>query len=63
MSAPAERLLQDVQRAHAAERVHAGSAWHETGHVFTTETGEPATRAMLGLERQAADLKSRVSRP
>jgi integrase len=42
ISAPAERLLRDVQRAQAAERVHAGSAWHETGHVFTTETGEPS---------------------
>jgi integrase len=41
ISAPAEHLLQDVQRAQAAERLHAGSAWRETGHVFTTQTGEP----------------------
>jgi integrase len=43
ISAPADHILQDVQRAQAAERVHAGSAWHETGHVFTTETGDPCT--------------------
>jgi integrase len=41
ISVPADRLLQDVRRAQAAERAHAGSAWHETGHVFTTETGDP----------------------
>jgi integrase len=41
VSAPAELLLRDLQRDQAAERVHAGSAWHETGYVFTTETGEP----------------------
>ena len=41
ISVPADHLLQDVRRAQAAERAHAGSAWHETGHVFTTETGEP----------------------
>ncbi len=41
ISAPAEHLLRNVQRAQAAERLHTGSAWRETGRVFTTETGEP----------------------
>jgi integrase len=41
ISAPAEHLLRNVQRAQAAERLHAGSAWRETGRVITTETGEP----------------------
>jgi hypothetical protein len=39
ISAPAEQVLRHVQEAQAAERLHAGSAWHGTGHVFTTETG------------------------
>ena len=41
ISAPAERLLGEVRRTQDAERVHARSAWHETGYVFTTETGDP----------------------
>ena len=41
VSSPAGSLLLNVRRAQAAERLHAGSAWHETGYVFTTETGEP----------------------
>ncbi len=41
LSPPAERLLRDVQDLQATERKLAGSAWHETGYVFTTETGEP----------------------
>ena len=41
ISAPAERLLNDVRSAQAAERLHAGSTWRETGFVFTTETGDP----------------------
>jgi integrase len=41
LSDPAERLLRDVQEVQATERKRAGSAWHETGYVFTTEIGEP----------------------
>jgi integrase len=41
LSEPARRLLQDVQNAQAQERRAAGSAWHATGYVFTTEFGEP----------------------
>jgi integrase len=41
ISAPAAHLLQDVRCAQEVERQHAGSAWHKTGYVFTTETGEP----------------------
>ncbi|MCW2620301.1 MAG: Phage integrase [Modestobacter sp.] len=41
ISAPAGKLLCTVQQTQAAERLHAGSTWHETGYVFTTETGQP----------------------
>ncbi|CCH88566.1 Phage integrase [Modestobacter italicus] len=41
ISTSAERLLLNLRSAQAAERLHAGSAWHETGYVFTTETGDP----------------------
>lgn len=41
ISAPAAHLLQDVRASQAAERLRAGSAWHETGYVFTTETRDP----------------------
>jgi integrase len=41
LSDPAERLLRGVQDVQATERERAGSAWRETGYVFTTETGEP----------------------
>lgn len=34
-------LLAQHQREQGAEHLHAGSAWHEGGWVFTTETGEP----------------------
>jgi integrase len=41
ISSPAEALLRAVRAAQEAERHQAGSAWHETGFVFTTEFGEP----------------------
>jgi integrase len=41
LSAPAERLLQDVRASQDDERRRAGSVWQETGFVFTTVTGEP----------------------
>jgi integrase len=41
ISAPAERLLRDLQAAQAEERSRAGSAWRQTGFVFTTEFGQP----------------------
>ena len=40
-SAPAERLLRDLRAAQDDERRRAGSVWHETGFVFTTEFGDP----------------------
>ena len=40
-SAPAERLLRRIQATQAQERSRAGSAWRQTGFVFTTEFGEP----------------------
>jgi integrase len=41
LSDSAARVLRNVQHVQAAERLLAGSAWRETGFVFTTETGEP----------------------
>ncbi|NYJ08050.1 tyrosine-type recombinase/integrase [Petropleomorpha daqingensis] len=41
ISAPAEQLLTAVRAAQDVERRRAGSAWRETGFVFTTEFGEP----------------------
>jgi integrase len=41
ISEPAERLLRAQQAAQDQERRHAGSAWRQTGFVFTTEFGEP----------------------
>jgi integrase len=41
LSEPARRLLDDVHAAQAEERRAAGSAWHQTGYLFTTEFGEP----------------------
>jgi integrase len=41
ISEPAERLLRTQQEAQDEERRHAGSAWRQTGFVFTTEFGEP----------------------
>jgi integrase len=41
ISGPAERLLRGIQDSQADERSRAGSAWRQTGFVFTTEFGEP----------------------
>ena len=41
ISEPAERLLRAQQEAQDGERRHAGSAWRQSGFVFTTEFGEP----------------------
>jgi integrase len=41
ISEPAARLLRQVQDSQAEERRLAGSAWRQTGFVFTTELGEP----------------------
>ena len=38
---PADHLLRAQQAAQDDERRHAGSAWRQTGFVFTTEFGEP----------------------
>lgn len=34
-------LLKEQRKRQMNERMHAGSEWHETGHVFTTESGRP----------------------
>lgn len=41
ISAPAERVLRELRASQAQERLRAGSAWQQTGFVFTTEFGEP----------------------
>lgn len=41
LSEPGELLLRQVHAAQAEERWLAGSAWRQTGLVFTTEFGEP----------------------
>jgi integrase len=41
ISEPAERLLRAQREAQDEEQRHAGSAWRQTGFVFTTEFGEP----------------------
>jgi integrase len=41
LSEPAERLLRHVHAVQEEERRLAGSAWRQTGFVFTTEFGEP----------------------
>ena len=41
ISIPAEQLLRRIQANQAEERLRAGSAWCQTGFVFTTEFGEP----------------------
>jgi integrase len=34
-------VLREVHTSQAAERLTAGSAWRQTGYVFTTELGTP----------------------
>jgi site-specific recombinase XerD len=41
LSTPAEALLRALYAAQETERRRAGTTWHETGFVFTTESGEP----------------------
>src|SRR3954471_10897571 len=40
LSAPAERLLRDLQEVQATERERAGSAWRETGYCGSPEIAE-----------------------
>ena len=51
-------LLRKVKAEQRAERLRAGSKWHNTGYVFTTETGEPcdprnALRALQTAAKRA----------
>ena len=41
ISEPAERLIRRIQSTQAEDRHLAGSAWKQTGFVFTTELGQP----------------------
>jgi integrase len=47
-------LLAAQRKAQVAERLHAGSVWTDTGHVFTTETGQPVDPRNLYRVVQAA---------
>ena len=58
MSASAERVLKAVRLRQMEERLKAGTAWTETGFVFTTELGEPsdprnALRALKAAAKRA----------
>ncbi len=51
----------------AAERLRAGSAWQQTGYVFTTELGKPyeprnALRALQAAAKRVACLTSDCTR-
>jgi uncharacterized membrane protein YjjP (DUF1212 family) len=56
ISAPAERLLRGIRAGQAEDRRRAGSAWHQTGFVFTTKSGEPCDprNALRALKVAAA---------
>ena len=41
LSSTAQRVLREVHTSQAEERLRAGSAWQQTGYVFTTELGTP----------------------
>ena len=41
LSSTAQGVLREVHTSQAEERHRAGSAWHQTGYVFTTELGTP----------------------
>ena len=57
LSSTAQRVLREVHTSQAEERLRAGSAWQQTGYVFTTELGTPyeprnALRALQAAARQ-----------
>lgn len=41
MSKGSEKVLKSLRVRQAKEKLAAGSQWHQTGYVFTTELGEP----------------------
>lgn len=59
--APAEgvmRLLKSHRVSQLEDRLHAGDRWHDSGHVFTTGTGEPrdprgVLRSIVAAARRA----------
>jgi integrase len=58
LSATAKRVLREVRTTQAADRLRAGSAWQQTGYVFTTQLGEPCDpsnvlRALKVVARRA----------
>jgi integrase len=56
LSAPVVALLKAQRAAQAAERLHAGDQWTDSGLVFTTELGGPVDpRNLLRTIELAAD--------
>jgi integrase len=58
LSAAVERVLREVRTIQAADRLRAGSAWQQTGYVFTTQLGEPCDprnvlRALKAVAKRA----------
>lgn len=58
LSPAADRLLRQVKRTQTEDRLSAGSAWTQTGFVFTTDSGQPcdprnALRALQTASRRA----------
>jgi integrase len=41
LSDGAESLLKEIRKQQLMDRLKAGSVWHQTGYVFTTEDGRP----------------------
>jgi integrase len=56
MSGTVEALLKAVRKQQLADRLKAGSQWHQTGDVFTTEDGQPCDprNALRALKSAAA---------
>lgn len=50
------------RKAQAAERIKAANVWHESGFVFTTETGQPVDPRNLLRALKAAAKRARLSR-
>ena len=56
LSAPALAVLSSIKKRQAEEQLRAGNLWVSTGHVFTTELGEPCDprNALRALTSAAA---------
>ncbi len=59
VSGTVEALLKAVRKQQLADRLKAGSQWHATGYVFTTEDGQPCDprNALRALKSAAAKVE------